>query len=72
MWIEMLEAMPRTFSILPKNLMKNIEIHIFFGFTVFTPQTPSGGQRVKNEILYMVVVFYSASEKYYKNNRNTK
>ena len=26
----MFEATPRTFSILPKNLMKNIEIHIFF------------------------------------------
>ena len=39
MWIEMLnsrvklkmlEATPRTFSILSKNLMKNIENHIFF------------------------------------------
>ena len=26
----MFEATPRTFSILPENLMKNIEIHIFF------------------------------------------
>ena len=28
--LKMFSATPRTFSILPKNLMKNIEIHIFF------------------------------------------
>ena len=29
-FIKLFEATRRTFSILPKNLMKNIEIHIFF------------------------------------------